>query len=199
MKVITIAHLKGGTGKTTSAGFLAHALANMGYQVLVIDADPQGSLLRWSRRAKWSIPVRHLPSRHLNTDIEGLYTDGYDFIVVDTAPYDDAAIVTSAMRAADVIILPAAPTSADVERIKATYAAAAKEGLDGRTRILITQAPASSPDAKNMREAMAAAGRTVMNAEIRPRVAVARTTAALPVSADKGFSGYTGVALELLA
>jgi chromosome partitioning protein len=197
MKTIVVAHLKGGTAKTTTAGFLAHAYANMGCQVLVIDADPQGSLLRWSRRAKWTIPVRHLPSRHMDRDLAGIVPHGYDTVIVDTAPYDDMAIVTSAMRAADVVLVPTAATPADVERVKFTYAAAAAEGLEGRLRILLTRVEANSPDGKDTREAMAAAGRLVLNAEIRPRKAVARTTAALPVPSARGFAGYTGVALEL--
>jgi len=41
---ITAASLAGGQGKTTSCFFLARALAERGYKVLLIDADPQSSL-----------------------------------------------------------------------------------------------------------------------------------------------------------
>jgi chromosome partitioning protein len=200
MKVITIAHLKGGTAKTTTTGFLAHALENMGYRVLVIDADPQGSITRWSRRAKWTIPVRHMPSRRLDSELAGLFTDEYDFAIIDTAgPNSDAGIVAAAMRASDVIVLPTAPNPADIERIKYTYDVAAEEGVTSRVRILLTQAKAAGPDAKDAREAQQAAGRLVLESEIRPRTAVGRTTALLPVKPALGYSGYTGVALELLS
>jgi len=35
---------KGGTGKTTIAGILAHLFARDGYQVLAVDADPDANL-----------------------------------------------------------------------------------------------------------------------------------------------------------
>lgn len=43
-KVIALANQKGGVAKTTSTVNLGVGLANQGYKVLLIDADPQGSL-----------------------------------------------------------------------------------------------------------------------------------------------------------
>ena len=43
-KVITFAHYKGGTGKTTSCINIAGFLQKKGFLVLVIDLDPQGNL-----------------------------------------------------------------------------------------------------------------------------------------------------------
>ena len=43
-KVIALANQKGGVAKTTSTVNLGAGLANQGHRVLLIDADPQGSL-----------------------------------------------------------------------------------------------------------------------------------------------------------
>lgn len=44
MQIITIAIIKGGTGKTTTAAALTQAAAAAGKRVLAIDLDPQGNL-----------------------------------------------------------------------------------------------------------------------------------------------------------
>src|SRR5207302_8639224 len=80
---VALANLKPGTGKTTSAVWLAHVFAQAGNSVLLVDADPSGSALEWSDLAAMyptlappeaAFPFRivALPSRDLHRRVPGL-------------------------------------------------------------------------------------------------------------------------------
>lgn len=196
MRTIAVAHLKGGSAKTTTAGFLAHAFENLGHRVLVIDADPQGALLEWAQLAEWTIPVRHLPSRHLDAEIAKLYTDDFDTIVIDTAPRDEAGTVASAMLAADLIVLPVKASPGEVARVKATYALAAELGVVPLIRILLNRAKHGTGSPALARAQLIHAGRAMLQTEIKDREQISLAYGG-PVEAALGYGGYTGAALEL--
>lgn len=120
--ILTVSNLKGGSAKTTSAAFLAHALAELGHRVLVVDADPQASISRWAELAEWSIPVRGMPSGRLHVPGVGVDVEaaGHDIVVIDTPPTErHKAIVESAVRAATHVLVPLAPTGVEYERMAA--------------------------------------------------------------------------------
>ena len=52
---IAVVNLKGGTGKTSTVMHLAAAIKAAGDTVLVVDADPQGSALRWATALDWDV------------------------------------------------------------------------------------------------------------------------------------------------
>ena len=117
---LALSNLKPGTGKTTSAVWLAHVFALAGNRVLLVDADPSGSALEWSDLAamdpavdpRKSFPFRivALPSRELHRRVPDIAQDD-DVVIIDTPQIEDhAAIARSALRFADEVVIPCAPS-----------------------------------------------------------------------------------------
>lgn len=118
--ILTVTNLKGGSSKTTTAAYVAHALAEIGHRVLVIDADPQGSISRWAEVAAWSIPVRGMAHGALHDPRTGVAIEAasHDVVVIDTPPTEKhRGIAESAIRAATHVLVPLAPTMAEYERM----------------------------------------------------------------------------------
>jgi chromosome partitioning protein len=124
--VIAVANQKGGCGKTTTCMNLAGGLAQAGYRVLVVDADPQLSATAWrSSREDSALPfeVVSITSPVLHKDVPRLAARSeYEVVLIDCPPggarssetafrADD--ITRSAMLAADVVLLPVQPTPMD--------------------------------------------------------------------------------------
>jgi chromosome partitioning protein len=123
---VALANLKPGTGKTTSAVWLAHVFARAGNSVLLVDADPSGSALEWSDLAaidprimpQEAFPFRivALPSRELHRRLPDIARDD-DVVIIDTPQIEDhAGIARSALRYADEIVIPCAPTPIEINR-----------------------------------------------------------------------------------
>ena len=104
----------------------------------------------------------------------------------------------AAMRAADVILLPSSSAPMEIAQAKATCTVAEDNGGGDRIRILLNRVRGNEAGAGNAREVMEAAGRRVLQAEIPYRVAVSDSARTAPDRA-RGFHGYTGVALEVMA
>ena len=116
---IALINRKPGTGKTTSAVFLAHAFAERG-PVLLVDADPAASALEWSDLAadEGGFPFRivGLPSKQLHQRVPEIALPD-EVVVIDSPQIEDhAAIAGSIMRLADELVVTCAPTGIEINR-----------------------------------------------------------------------------------
>lgn len=199
MQVITVANFKGGSTKTTTAGYLAHAFATQGLETLVIDADPQASTMRWSERAEWSIPTVALPTKTLHTRIPGIARPSTDVVVIDTPPFlDRAGIVYSALRAADTVVIPTGPTFADIELLPDIWAAIEEvEPLRAHpliSAVLFTRTIANANSTSVYRESLEDDGHKVLTAMVPRREEFGQAVSG-PIT---DLSAYEAVATEVL-
>jgi chromosome partitioning protein len=112
MSVIAVINQKGGVGKTTIAVHLTRFLQLSGRDVLLVDSDPQGSARDWSAaKSDQPLTVIGIDRPTLDRDIKRLGIR--DFVVIDGAPQlkDMAA---SAIKAADLILIPVQPSPYDI-------------------------------------------------------------------------------------
>lgn len=142
MKVITIAQQKGGAGKTTVAAHVAVALSQKGRRVAVIDIDPQGSLTHWHqiREEKFGegftgLTFAAVSGWRVASEVTRLKRN-HDYVIIDSPPHTETEART-AIRAADLILIPVQPSPTDLWASKATVQLA--KGEDIPVRVLLNR------------------------------------------------------------
>lgn len=119
MNVIVFASRKGGSGKSTLAAHLSAQAHKPSRPCLLIDADPQGSLTLWHKLRNTGEP--HLKSglRGVGEIVKAAKRDGYEWVFVDTPP-NISSVVTDAIRAATLVVIPARLAVFDLAAVKET-------------------------------------------------------------------------------
>ena len=209
---VALANLKPGTGKTTSAVWLAHVFAQAGNSVLLVDADPSGSALEWSDLAAMyprlapleaAFPFRivALPSRELHRRVPEI-AQADDVVIIDTPQLEDhASIARSALRYADEILIPSAPSPIEINRTTPVRDEIAEiapvRHRPARSAILLNRCVARAHSTTDAREALVDLGYDVL-ATVVPRREVYAQSFGLPVP-DVGGAVWRQVVRDLTA
>jgi chromosome partitioning protein len=121
MRTIVLATQKGGSGKSTLAIGLALAAIEAGHSVRLIETDPQGTLSNWQCRRPYAEPIVEPvhTARDVEQRLQSLDRDGVTLTIVDTAG-GVSATTNSAIRYADLCLIPTRPSVADIEATAAT-------------------------------------------------------------------------------
>ncbi len=154
---IAVGNLKGGVAKTTTSWFVACGLAQTG-RTLLVDADPLSqSATDWAGlalKAHGDIPltvVTLVNADTLGRQVEAFARD-YNHIVIDTGGEDDLLFSAALMVTTDLLV-PVAPTPAELRRLPATFQVAAR--IDAISpvlaRVLLVKVRAGTAAARSSR------------------------------------------------
>jgi chromosome partitioning protein len=118
-KIIAVCNQKGGSGKTTLSMQLAGTLTRRGARVLVVDADPQGTAMRWAASAgddksfPASVVSLSAASSKVHREVKK-FIDVYEYIIIDCPPAADSPVPQSALLIADLALVPTIPSPLDM-------------------------------------------------------------------------------------
>ena len=209
---LALANLKPGTGKTTSAVWLAHVFALAGNSVLLVDADPSGSALEWSdlaamypelapQQAAFPFRIVALPSRELHRRLPEIARND-DVVIIDTPQIEDhAGIARSALRYVDEVVIPCAPSPIEINRTTPVRDEIAEvqeiRDVPVRWAVLLNRCVARAHSTADAREALVDLGYDVLETVV-PRREIYAQSFGLPIK-QAGCEIWLKVARDLIA
>jgi chromosome partitioning protein len=182
--IIALTGQKGGVGKSTTAICLAAATMQRGLRVLLVDADPQGTVRTWGEVAGESgQPAPTVVAMGAAMHRPGQLPDmaaAFDLTIVDCPPRH-GDVQRAALMVADLAVLPCGPTAADAWALAGTLdmvkeAQTLRDHL--RCCVLITRRQGRTVLGKGARAVLEASGLPVLRSTLSYRVAYQEAIAA---------------------
>ena len=186
--IITIASMKGGSGKSTVASCLAVHWHASGQHPTIIDADPQRSIARLAtrERALGGVNVVEDATEDAWRTAEHLAAAGP--VIIDTPGFRSEATLRC-LAATDFLLVPVKPSPFDIDRMLDTLNLLinAVSGRRPAFRCLLTQTTRDSVIAKHIRSELLESGFPLLESEMTNRVIYAEAAlwGATPTMIDR--------------
>lgn len=190
--IVAVAGQKGGTGKSTIAVCLADEAASRGRAVLLVDADPQGTVRTWAALAAEDVQTSKRPDAYTEPTVVAMgetmhrpdqlprLAVGFADVIIDLPPRH-GTVQRSALMVADLALLPCGPSAADAWAL-ATSIELVLEAQTIRPELLavvaITRKQSRTALGKGAREALAEGGLPILSTELGYRIAYQEALAA---------------------
>lgn len=194
-KIITLAHQKGGVGKSTLALNLALCFQDQ-LRVALIDSDLQGSIYH----LKEDFPDMEILSPDKISELPDLY---YDLIIVDTPPYLSNRLNELFIHS-DFVLIPTKAGFFDVMAVKSTLALvkfAQARNRNLKAGIVLNMIKPRSGITAEVVDLLSSLGTPLLKSRVFDRVSLARSsmTSGILKSADqKAIEEVTFLAEEII-
>lgn len=182
--IVALIGQKGGIGKSTTAICIAMAAVQRGMSVLLVDADPQGTVRTWNDVANENgvaapTVIAMGAAMHRPGQLDVL-ARRYDLTLIDCPPRH-GDIQRSALMIADVTLLPCGPSAADAWALTNTLEMVGEaQTLRAQLQaaIVITRKQPRTTLGKSARAVLEQSGVTVLGSELSHRIAYQEAVAA---------------------
>jgi chromosome partitioning protein len=194
-KIITVAHQKGGVGKSTMALNLALCFQDQ-LSVALVDSDLQGSIYH----IKDDFPDLAILSSDQVADVRNL---GYDLVIIDTPPYLSNKL-TDLFQISDFVLVPTKAGFFDVMAVRSTLALVKFSQAKNRhlkAGIVLNMIKHRSAITKDITELLQSFGTPLLKTMVHDRVSITRssmTNGILKSSDVKAKEEITSLAEEIV-
>jgi chromosome partitioning protein len=173
--IISVAHQKGGVGKSTLALNLTSFFKRNGAESAVVDADAQGSISNLissfgADNAYGSVNL--IPRNSFKSFTELTKMNQYQVLLIDTPPYLSSNL-SEIFEISDFVLVPTKPAVFDMFAIEGTIELineAKKTKPELKTGVVINMSATGAKHVEEIRNYMKNKGINVLNTEIAKRI-----------------------------